>query len=221
MGRKMDVPRTGVPHQYDWNAVRDYSTGYVDGIDGTEFGNPAADRFSQRYGYFEIRAKLPSEATMSRGIWPAFWLRADHVNGEIDPMEAYGAPTTRGFDPSPSYEWNSWEDTSQISSLEHTHGRAHPKLDNVPVWKDWHTYGVNWSPTCLRYTYDGTTVGVVPLTSKPYFTGPTFNDTFHIRLNMQIGSNYWGKAEVAYTRPEFHYTIDSVKVYQSKALLTP
>ena len=49
---------------------------------------------------------------MSQGVWPAFWLRADDNLGEIDVMESYGAPTTRawGFDPSPSYEWNSSAD---------------------------------------------------------------------------------------------------------------
>ena len=201
------------------NATRQYSTGYVDTID-----DAAADRFSQRYGSFEVRAWVPSTNSMSRGIWPAFWLRADHQPGEIDPMESYGGPTIRSFDPSSSYEWNSWADTAQGSTTDankqKTQGRADVGTDKI--WQDWHVYGVTWSPTCLRYTYDGRTVGMVkfddPLT-KTYFRGPTFADTFHIRLNMQIGSKYWGWADPEHTRPEFSYKIDWVRVHQGKELL--
>jgi beta-glucanase (GH16 family) len=196
------------------NAVRDYSTGYVDTI----------GRFSQRYGSFEVRAWVPSADTMSRGIWPAFWLRADHQPGEIDPMESYGAPTIRSFDPSSSYEWNSWADTAQGSTndpvKQKTQGRADVGGDKI--WQGWHTYGVNWSPTCLRYTYDGRTVATVlfddPKTLS-YFRGPTFADTFHLRLNMQVGSKYWGWADPAHTRPEFDFTIDWVRVHQGRDLL--
>ncbi len=206
------------------NSVRDYSTGYVDTMDGAGYGNAAGQRFSQKYGHFEVRAWVPSESTMSRGIWPAFWLRADRQPGEIDPMESYGGPTIRNFDPSSSYEWNSWADTSEGSQSgivkRQTHGRADVGPDKI--WQGWHTYGVNWSPRCLRYTYDGRTVGVVdfddPATAS-YFRGPTFDDTFHIRLNMQVGSRYWGWADPAHTRPEFTYKIDWVRVHQGKELL--
>jgi beta-glucanase (GH16 family) len=196
------------------NAIRDYSTGYVDTI----------DRFSQRYGHFEVRAWVPSASTMSRGIWPAFWLRADHQPGEIDPMESYGAPTIRSFDPSSSYEWNSWADTAQGSTSDpvkqKTQGRADVGTDRI--WQGWHTYGVNWSPTCLRYTYDGRTVGTVVFDAPgtlPYFRGPTFDDTFHLRLNMQVGSKYWGWADPEHTRPEFDFKIDWVRVHQGRELL--
>ncbi|AXT84927.1 hypothetical protein C6I20_06810 [Aeromicrobium sp. A1-2] len=202
--------------RYTWNTTRDYSTGYVDTIDEAGYGNAAGDRFGQKYGHFEIRALVPSRSTMSRGVWPAFWLRADHRLGEIDPMESYGGPTTRSYDPSSSYYWNSWSDTSQKSTYAHTMGRAHDDEAHEPIWQDWHTYGVNWSPTCLRYTYDGRTVGTVPLSSKPYFTGESFDDTFHIRLNMQVGSDYWGKADDTHTRPEFHYKVDWVRVHQGR-----
>lgn len=206
--------RTNANALYTRNKTRDYATGYIDTIDAAGSGNAAGNRFSQKYGYFEIRAWVPSASTMSRGIWPAFWLRADHQLGEIDALESYGAPTIRTYDPSPSYEWNSWADTNKQTSNDHAQGTAHPLHDNDPIWKGWHRYGINWSPTCLRYTYDGQTVGVVPLSSKPYLTGATFDDTFNVRLNMQIGTNYWGWADPAHTRDEFHFLVDYVRVYQ-------
>jgi beta-glucanase (GH16 family) len=216
MGQRMPQSewKTNASSLYPETKTRAYSTGYVDTIDSAGFGNAAADRFSQKYGSFEIRALLPSTSSMSRGIWPAFWLRGDHSKGELDVMESYGAPTIRSTDPSSTYEWNSWADTSQTTSKDHAHGTAHPGYDNEPVWQAWHRYGVHWSPTCLRYTYDGTTVGTVPLSSKSYLTGEPFDDTFHIRLNMQIGSKYWGWPDPEFTRSEFHYLVDYVRVYQ-------
>ena len=198
------------------NRVRAYSTGYVDSIKTAGSGNEASDaRFSQKYGYFEARLWVPSANTMSQGVWPAFWLRADNDLGEIDVMESYGAPTTRagGFDPSPSYEWNSWQDTSQKSTKAHFLGR--PQVA-APIYQSWHTFGVNWSPTCLRYTMDGKTVGIArPIAGEtPYINGTTFDSPFHIRLNMQIGSHYWGWPDPSVTNDEFHYKIDWVRVYQ-------
>ncbi|AWB92358.1 glycoside hydrolase family 16 protein [Aeromicrobium chenweiae] len=206
------------------NVVRDYSTGYVDTIDSAGYGNAAANRFGQKYGHFEIRALVPSQATMSRGIWPAFWLRADHQAGEIDPMESYGAPTIRSFDPSSSYEWNSWADTAEGSMTgivkRQTHGRADVGTDKI--WQGWHTFAVNWSPRCLRYLYDGRTVGIVdfddPRTAS-YFRERTFDDTFHIRLNMQIGSSYWGWPDPEHTRDDFSYKVDWVRVHQGTGLV--
>lgn len=200
------------------NRVRRYSTGYVDSIKTKTYASPDAasdDRFSQQYGYFEARMWVPSEATMSQGVWPAFWLRGDHTNGEIDVMESYGAPTTRTFDPSDSYEWNSWEDTSQTASTAHFKQR--PELDE-PIWRGWHTYGVNWSPTCLRYTFDGETVGIArPIAEEvPYLAGPAFETPFHLRFNLQMGSHYWGWPDPSVTRDEVSFKIDWVRVHQKR-----
>jgi hypothetical protein len=55
---------------------------YLSGLISTEWS------FTQRFGYFEIRAQLPP----GRGLWPAFWMvsktSAEHL--EIDVFEAIG-----------------------------------------------------------------------------------------------------------------------------------
>ena len=59
-----------------------WTSGYLDTI----------GKMSQTYGRFEMRAKMPTQANTSKGMWPAFWLRPDDGgNGEIDIMEAVGS----------------------------------------------------------------------------------------------------------------------------------
>ena len=71
-------------------AVKDpdgrWRSGLLASVDATGAG------FSQQYGYFEIRAKLPA----GKGLWPAFWLNTVAPKGwhgptvEIDVFEHYG-----------------------------------------------------------------------------------------------------------------------------------
>ena len=59
-----------------------FNNEYISGILTTQ------SRFSQKYGYFEIRAKIP----VGIGVWPAFWMLADDGGWppEIDVMEGRG-----------------------------------------------------------------------------------------------------------------------------------
>ena len=59
-----------------------FSNEYVSGVLTTQ------KSFSQKYGYFEIRAKMP----LGTGVWPAFWLLANDGGWppEIDAMEGRG-----------------------------------------------------------------------------------------------------------------------------------
>jgi hypothetical protein len=95
-----DAPTgTGPPLGYDPFTIRDgclnitavpvtpaqhnrVDRAYLSGLISTEWS------FTQRFGYFEIRAQLPP----GRGLWPAFWMvsktSAEHL--EIDVFEAVG-----------------------------------------------------------------------------------------------------------------------------------
>lgn len=76
--------------------LRAFDTGYVDTI----------GRFSQQYGRWEMRARLPLTEGASRGLWPAFWLRDSAGLGEIDIMEAIGDPHTQ-LRAQPAGSWSS------------------------------------------------------------------------------------------------------------------
>ncbi len=64
-----------------------FNNEYISGILTTQ------GRFSQKYGYFEIRAKIP----VGVGVWPAFWMLADDGGWppEVDIMEGRGRAAGR------------------------------------------------------------------------------------------------------------------------------
>lgn len=195
--RQLDLPveRDGI--------MRHFTTGYLDTI----------GLFSQEYGRWEIRAKLPTEPGVSRGMWPAFWLRADEHRGEIDVLEAYGTPTT-GPDTSivDRYEWTVHEDT-----MHERTGRfsGEGRTDGEPLSGDFHTWAVDWSPTCLKFSMDDRTTGSLAVASAPWLTS-SFASPVNIRLNLQVGSDYWGMADPEapdQTRVPAVYEVDHVRVW--------
>src|SRR6202000_2127452 len=59
--------KTGNQNDVPAGKQTDYAAGYLD-----SFG-----KWTQRYGYFECRMKLPT----APGLWPAFWLMPDRGEG--------------------------------------------------------------------------------------------------------------------------------------------
>lgn len=111
--------------------------------------DPKGNGFAQRYGYFEMRAKLPP----GPGVWPAFWLSssppgADN-NIEIDVLEFYGDPlgsymsTVHVWKPGPhrGTDFQVVTRPNEVSSDFHRYGvLVDPDwitmyFDEVEVWK--------------------------------------------------------------------------------------
>jgi beta-glucanase (GH16 family) len=115
-------------------------------------------RFAQRYGYFEIEAKLPK----GQGVWPSFWLhtRVGGVYREIDIMEAYpsGIPpwSEIGPDGVPTAVMHApvvW------TGLEAEVGSA--KFPTPDLAAAFHRYGAKWEPARITFYFDGREVLVV------------------------------------------------------------
>lgn len=183
---------------------RDYTTGYLDTI----------GKFSRKYGRWEMRAKLPTAPDISRGLWPAFWLRADQQYGEIDVMEAWGDPAARDDAPlTTSYAWTLHENTNSPSGSQRYGGWG--RL-NVPIAESFHVWAVDWSPDCLEFSMDGVTTGSVAMATAPWLVS-ALSGPVNIRLNMQVGSSYWGFADASKpedTRLPATYLVDYIRVYR-------
>jgi beta-glucanase (GH16 family) len=95
--------------------------------------------FSQRYGYFEMRAQLPR----GRGMWPAFWLLPADGNWppEIDVMEMLGdAPTTYYV------SLHARPDGKPLDAITPVHA---PDLT-----AGFHVFGVAWRPDRICFYLD-------------------------------------------------------------------
>ncbi|MGH8809270.1 MAG: glycoside hydrolase family 16 protein [Noviherbaspirillum sp.] len=134
-------------------------------------------RFEQRYGYFEMEAKLPR----GKGTWPAFWLLAhpDRRRPEIDIMEAYPG----GVEP-----WG-YTDKSGVSR---------PTAYGTTVWIDegvkadgfqydartdlsakFNKYAVKWEPNKQTFYFNG---------KKIFAVNAAMNDRMYIILDLWFGS---------------------------------
>jgi beta-glucanase (GH16 family) len=157
-----------------WN--RDYTSGMLNTLGS----------FSQKYGYFEMRAELPNVA----GTWPAFWLMPSpyQANAEADIMEALGATPTVDY-------------RRAFGGDNGTESQSDNVLREDPT--GFHTYGMLWTPTTVTFYYDGVAV----LTGA---TPSTWTSPMGMIINMATGG--WGGAADASQFPA-DMNIDYVRAY--------
>jgi beta-glucanase (GH16 family) len=155
---------------------------------------PSGQGFAQKFGYFEMRAKLPP----GPGVWPAFWLiGVDKAtsSAEIDVVEYYGQ----------------FEDSYRLGTIVHD-PRGGPdglgsKID-VPAGslvETYHTYGVDIEPDWMTFYIDQKQVWRTK-------TRPEFQQPMYVLLNLALGSG-WPIDKTP--NPSYMY-VDYVKVYRRR-----
>ena len=144
--------------------------------------------FSQTYGFFEIRAQLPS----GQGLWPAFWLMPKDGSWppELDVMEAIDKATT---------DYTTVHDSS-ISGGMSTQGTAAGDLSS-----GYHTYGVDWEPDHITWYLDGKEIYQVA-------TPADMNKPMYMILNLAVGGGWPGNADSSTPFPA-NYNVDWVRAY--------
>jgi beta-glucanase (GH16 family) len=105
-------------------------------------------KFVHRYGYYEIRCKLPAE----EGWWVAFWMQSPTIGASLDPLDA-------------GVEIDIMENFSRDGIISHNihwngYGRNHQGAGSgsvkVPPSDDgFHTFGLDWSPLGYVFYVDG------------------------------------------------------------------
>lgn len=166
---------------------------YISGILTTQ------GKFSQKYGYFEIRAKIP----VGRGVWPAFWMLADDGGWppEVDVMEG------RGERPGDVVMTTHWRipATGRIESC----GFDFTLPDAATAF---HDYGVMWERDRLIYYIDRKPVSdiMVPV---------GFNDPMYMIVNLAMGSKFFiGVSFVDAQSPAaVAFEIDRISAWQFQA----
>jgi beta-glucanase (GH16 family) len=162
--------------------------------------------FSQAYGRFEARIKIPK----GQGMWPAFWMLGNNINsvswpacGEIDIMENIGKEPgiVHGSLHGPSTV-NKTSDASAPFSL--------PAGQNFS--DDFHLYAVEWETGIVRFYVDSNLY--TTFTQAPWPSGGTwaFDHPFFIILNVAVGGTWPGSPDATTVFPQ-QMLVDYVRVY--------
>jgi beta-glucanase (GH16 family) len=167
-----------------------FNNEYVSGILTTQRS------FSQKYGYFEIRSKIP----VGTAVWPAFWLLANDGGWppEIDVMEGRG------------------ERPGDVVMTTHWRIPATGSVDScgfdfsVPdASSHFHDYGVLWKQDRLVYFIDRKPVSDIKVPIG-------FDDPMYMIVNLAMGSKYFGGVGVvdAESPGTVGFEIDRISAYQ-------
>lgn len=148
-------------------------------------------RFSQRYGVFEMRAKLPA----GKGLWPAFWLLPDNSGGppEIDIFEFLGqTPTTLHTT------------MHSLAGGRRTGGTR--AVQTVDLTRDFHTFTLDWSRQHLIYYIDDIEVARFP-------TAGDMHQPMYMIANLAVGGKWPGAPDASVVFPAA-FEIDWIRVHR-------
>jgi beta-glucanase (GH16 family) len=163
-------------------------------------------KFTQAYGRFEARIKLP----FGQGIWPAFWLLGDNIDtvgwpecGEIDVMENIGREPAivHGTLHGPGYSG------AKGVGASYTLPRAGRFADA------YHTFAVEWEPDAIRWYVDGKLTQTKRPADLPSGAKWVFDHPFYIILNLAVGGAWPGNPDASTTFPQT-MLVDYVRVYR-------
>ncbi len=165
--------------------------------------------FSQRYGRFEARIRLPQ----GKGLWPAFWLLGNDCDqnpwpacGEIDIMEYLGDQPTTIFGTVHGPGYSGGESVSKEYQL------TNDRFDT-----DFHVFGIEWSPNQINYyvddvLYQSITPETIAEETNGQGTWVFDRGEFYIILNMAVGGNLPGAPNANTVFPQEMF-VDYVRVY--------
>jgi len=151
--------------------------------------------FEQKYGRFEIRAKVPK----GRGLWSAFWLLPTHaqwpqgiaVLPELDVMEHLGHEVST---------YHTTLHSNQTGKLT-SHPYDHNRLGDLT--EGFHLYSAVWTESEVSWYLDGQWMASHP-------TPKDFTAAKHFLLNLAVGGSWPGHPDKNTQFPA-RYQIDFVR----------
>ncbi|MCX6526184.1 MAG: carbohydrate-binding protein, partial [Actinobacteria bacterium] len=165
------------------------------------------NKFTQRYGRFESRMKLPA----GQGVWPAFWMQGDDSGsagtawpgrGELDIMENVG------YEPSSVH--------GSLHGPGYSGGSAITKGYTLPggaKFSDaFHTFSVEWAPNEVRWYVDDVLYETRTPADLPAGSPWVFDHPFYILMNFAVGGQWPGDPSATTAFPQ-SLLVDYVRVY--------
>lgn len=170
-----------------------------------------------KYGYVEMRAKLPKEG----GTWPAFWMLlkdgpswVGDGGGELDIMEWVGNEPEKVHFSCHSKNvtagtGNFYTDPVTGDKYSYSNG-----TDITNPSDDYHCFGMEWTHEYIKAYLDGVEYYYAPnpIPSATDVAWWPFDQEYYIKLNLAIGGSWGGTVDPAFTSATF--AVDWVRVYQ-------
>jgi beta-glucanase (GH16 family) len=162
--------------------------------------------FSQQYGRFEARIKIPK----GQGMWPAFWMLGTDIDtnpwpacGEIDIMENIGKEPAilHGSLHGPGYA------PGNVT--------ASYALPTGALGDDYHLYAVEWEAQQVRFYVDSTLYATFAPSNLPSGSPWEFQKPFFLLLNLAVGGDWPGNPDSTTQFPQ-QMLVDYVRVYQKQ-----
>ncbi len=163
------------------------------------------DKYSFKYGKLLVRMKT----NVIDGNFPAAWLGRQQKSGnkapygEIDVVEMFGKKKISNHNIHTQYTLDNPR-----------HGLRNSFTHKVDVTK-WHVYGIEWTPTYVKWTVDDEEVGAYYKSESKTLLQKnqwTFDDNFFILLNQSVGNGVHDMKQDIHKVYETKF--DWIKVYQ-------
>jgi len=178
-----------------YGQTRNFTSAYIDRV----------GKGCWQYGIYEMRARLPTVMGVSKGLWPAFWLRPQNGGqGEIDIMEAIGTSTY---------------DDRVSQTLWYDYARTKPRLNLVAKLPSglrssgFHIYTLDLQRNLMSWYIDGKLTWQLDTKNAPWISDARYNQPYCMRLNLQVGGSWPGTPD-AKTDFSQTYAIDYVRVFK-------
>jgi beta-glucanase (GH16 family) len=161
--------------------------------------------FSQAYGRFEARIRIPA----GPGLWPAFWLLGDNIKsvgwpscGEIDIMENIGREPAiaHGTIHGPGY--------SGGKGIGSPYALASGRFAD-----DYHVFAAEWEPNQIRFYVDDHLYATRTPADLPPGTKWVYDHPFYVILDLAIGGGWPGSPDNTTVFPQT-MLVDYVRVYR-------
>lgn len=163
-------------------------------------------KFSQTYGRFEARIKIP----YGQGMWPAFWMLGDDIDkvgwpacGEIDIMENIGKEPAiiHGSIHGPGYVGGTGIEAPYTLPTKQRFA------------DDFHVFAVEWDPDSVSFYVDHDLyVRRTRADLKPGWKW-VFDKPFFLILNLAVGGDWPGNPDASTVFPQI-MLVDYVRVYK-------
>jgi beta-glucanase (GH16 family) len=162
--------------------------------------------FSQAYGRFEARMRVPA----GQGLWPAFWLLGDNLGevgwpsaGEIDIMETIGREPTLAHGTIHGPGFSGGNAIGSPVSLP----------ENARFSDGFHTFAIEWQENEIRWSLDDVLYQTRGPKDLPNGTKWVFDHPAFMILNLAVGGRWPGRPDVSTVFPA-NLLVDFVRVYR-------